>query len=174
MNPIPIGYFAKIVVKRPDWLMVPNVEDICSVSECMSAGPDDWFSLWQHNGMCLFDDAATIAAIAAQQNPVQEFDLFAYGLIPIRFAAEGETVITAADLPSLAGTPPAVLPCSADFELLGYDCVQTEWHRTVVGFGCSPLSCNGLAQEIAVNRHCLIDGLDDALAAARRFAREQP
>ena len=31
-----------------------------------------------------------------------------------------------------------------------------------------------MAREIAVNRYCLIDTLDDAIATARIFAGEQP
>jgi hypothetical protein len=44
----------------------------------------------------------------------------------------------------------------------------------ILGFGRSPLSCNGMAEEISVNEFCLIDGLDAAVAAARRFGVEQP
>lgn len=44
----------------------------------------------------------------------------------------------------------------------------------ILGFGCSPLSCNGMAEEISVNEFCLIDDLETALAAARRFGVEQP
>ena len=41
-------------------------------------------------------------------------------------------------------------------------------------FECSPLSCNGLATEVPVNRACLLDSLEEAVALARRCAREQP
>jgi hypothetical protein len=43
-----------------------------------------------------------------------------------------------------------------------------------LGFGCSPLSCNGMAESLPVNDFCLIDDLETALAAARRFGIEQP
>jgi hypothetical protein len=174
LDPIPIGYFAKWIVERPEWLNVPNVEDICSVSECMSAGPDDWFSLWKHNALCLFDDEQVIADIASELGRPEPFDLFAYALIPIRFAADGEAQITLAELPNPAGPAPNAASRPLDYERLGFDCVQTGWHDNIVGFGCSPLSCNGRAAEIPVNRHCLIDRLDDAIEAARRFAKEQP
>lgn len=174
LDPIPIGYFAKWIVARPEGLNIANVEDICSVSECMSAGPDGWFGLWKHNALCLFDDEQMIAEIAGQERRPEPFDLFFYALLPIRFAVEGEAPVTLAGLPNPAGPAPNVTPRPLDYERLGYDCVQTGWDRDIAGFGCSPLSCNGMAAEIPVNRHCLIDRLDDAIDTARRFAKEQP
>jgi hypothetical protein len=55
---------------------------------------------------------------------------------------------------------------------LGYDvvCIQANY----MDFNCSPLSSNGLAREIAVNRHCLIEDLDVAIRLAQRFDVEQP
>ena len=41
---------------------------------------------------------------------------------------------------------------------------------SVLGFGCSPLSCNGMAVKIAVNRYCRLDDLDNAFVIAKRFA----
>ena len=43
-----------------------------------------------------------------------------------------------------------------------------------LGFGCSPLSCNGMAERVPVNSYCLVDGVNDAVAGAKQFAREQP
>jgi hypothetical protein len=53
----------------------------------------------------------------------------------------------------------------------GFDVVSVGATRT---FECSPLSCNQLAGEVPVNRHCLVDGLERALQVARRFEAEQP
>ena len=44
----------------------------------------------------------------------------------------------------------------------------------MLGFGCSPLSCNGMAESVAVNDFCLVDDIKTALAAARRFGIQQP
>lgn len=174
LDPIPIGYFAKRITRRPEGPDLPGVEEICSLSECISPGPDDWFSRWTHNGACLFDREDAIGAIVAEEHEPDAFELFAYQIIPVRFAPDGETAMTASDLPGEAGRRPNAIPPGADYDLLGYDCIQTEWERNIVGFGCSPLSCNGMAAGIAVNRFCLIDSLDNAIAAARRFAKEQP
>lgn len=44
----------------------------------------------------------------------------------------------------------------------------------VLGFGCSPLSCNGRAAEFNVNRYCLIDNLEKAIRAGEHFGRTEP
>ena len=46
--------------------------------------------------------------------------------------------------------------------------------ETVLGFECSPLSCNEMAAEIGGNEFCLFPGLNAAIAGAERFAAEQP
>jgi hypothetical protein len=52
------------------------------------------------------------------------------------------------------------------FEKLGYDIV-TRYAGNI--FEHSPLSCNGLAEEIKVNRYCLIDGSEMAFEIAKQF-----
>jgi hypothetical protein len=44
----------------------------------------------------------------------------------------------------------------------------------ILGFECSPLSCNSIAAEYPVNAHCLLDDLAMAVAAAEHFSIEQP
>ena len=57
----------------------------------------------------------------------------------------------------------------------GYDPVQIGDNQAGgYWFACSPLSCNYLAEHIPVNRACLIDSLNDAIAIATRFSIEQP
>ncbi|MGL4394937.1 MAG: hypothetical protein ACRCS9_00210 [Hyphomicrobium sp.] len=176
MQPIPIGFFAKRTSPPPQWLAGLGVTRVCSVSTCIAGGPEgDWLSLWRHNGLTLFDDAATLADILAGEVDPAAFTTFAYRLHRRGYGPDGETSL-AADAPALrlAGPMPAPSACPDPFERLGYDCVQTDWQRGVSGFGCSPLSCNLQAQRIAVNADCLIDGLDEAIEAARQFGRKQP
>jgi hypothetical protein len=59
MEPTHIGYFPKHVLTRPDWLKAAGVLEVCSVSECVSPGPDDWISHWAHNDLWLYNDEAT-------------------------------------------------------------------------------------------------------------------
>ena len=42
------------------------------------------------------------------------------------------------------------------------------------GFGCSPLSCNHMAESIPVNGFCLLGDLETALATARTFGIQGP
>jgi hypothetical protein len=62
-------------------------------------------------------------------------------------------------------------PVSA--KLVGYD-VTTFWVHTSPE--CSPLSCNSLATEIAVNCHCLFDTFEQAVEAleAGKFDDSEP
>ena len=59
--------------------------------------------------------------------------------------------------------------------LLGHDVVC--WgHRLAVSvlpaFGCSPLSCNGMATRVKVNASCLVDELEQATQLPVLFYRE--
>ncbi len=52
---IPIGYMAKIVATKPDWLKNIDVVDIYSVSGCISSDFADYINYWKRNGYCFFD-----------------------------------------------------------------------------------------------------------------------
>jgi hypothetical protein len=161
MELVSAGYFPKRTLRRPDWLKVPSVEEICSVSTCVSAGPEDWIGSWKHNELGWYDSPelawAVVPAVA------EGFEVFAYSVAPVVFVA-GEQK-------SLALPPLAVARRPAAYEIIGFDAVG----KSVSDFfECSPLSCNHMASEIAVNRYCLIDDMSDAMAAACRFSLEQP
>ena len=158
--PVLIGYFPKRVVPRPDWLKAPGVLVIRSVSECMSSGPPDRIERWTHNEMWVY---STVAA-ARQTVPAGErasFEMQAYLILPVRWDDGVEE--------PLALPPLEAEPVPADFERVGFDVVSIM--RGHSGFGCSPLSCNGMAAEIATNRHCLLDDLDVATRTAEGFSR---
>ena len=57
---------------------------------------------------------------------------------------------------------------------IGYDVVERNASMGILGFGCSPLSCNGMAENIPVNEFCLLNDLESALATAHRFDAEKP
>lgn len=52
---IPAGYMAKKVVNKPDWLKANGVDDINSVSGCLSKDFADYITFWKHNGYWFFD-----------------------------------------------------------------------------------------------------------------------
>ena len=49
------GYMAKKVEGRPHWLKAAGVEDVCSVSGCISEYFCDYIPHWKHNGFWFFD-----------------------------------------------------------------------------------------------------------------------
>jgi hypothetical protein len=67
----------------------------------------------------------------------------------------------------------APIPIPASFRSIGFDAVS-KYMDSVLGFECSPLSCNALAPEWPVNRHCLLESLEVAVQAAERFSVDQP
>lgn len=159
------GYFARRVVPRPEHLAAPGVREICSVSECISPGPDNWIASWRHNGLGWFNHIADALNVVSEAQRA-EFRLFAYRIHPEVFSGRERAAFTPPD-----DVAPEPLP--AGFETLGFDSVS---RSSVQGLGleCSPLSCNGLAVELPVNDHCLFPSLDAAIAGAARFAVEQP
>ena len=175
---IPAGYMSKHVAVRHEWLKdLPHVEDIYSLSHCLSAHFGDYIDHWRHNGFWLFDGPEIIHDIAAKSRiDLAATTLFYYEAYEFELN-DGSTWslgedgtwsdIDTSDFPNNV-TPPV------SKELKGFDVVC---HMlTVADPGCSPLSCNGIAKEVAVNRHCLFDTLDQAKAAldAGNFANTEP
>jgi hypothetical protein len=150
MTPILIGYFPKRTLRRPDWLKAAGVEEICSVSSCISEDPDGWIDEWRHNDLYVYD-SPDLAWSIVRDEVRSEFDLYAYKLFPVIFESGQQQPF---DISAL--NP---LPLADSFVRLGYDAVNRTAGAT---FECSPLSCNSMAEQIAVNRHCLID--DPAIA----------
>ena len=164
-----IGYLPKRTVNLTGDADAPRfqgVEEICSVSECFSKSPPEWVDCWLHNtDTWLFD------APGAER---EHYRLYGYRLLPTLFHDSGkETELT---LPEIKA-----VPIPASFTRIGYDAIVhlTEYLRQVghapeedstLSFGCSPLSCNHMAEEFPVNRYCLVDDRDTARAMARDFA----
>ena len=65
---IDLGYMAKRIMIRPDWLEVPSVRDIYSVCNCMSEDFCDYVLHWKHNGFWFFDSPELIRAVAAESD----------------------------------------------------------------------------------------------------------
>jgi hypothetical protein len=61
---IPVGYMAKRVTVRPSWLKAGSVEDVYSVSGCISEDFTDYINYWKHNGYWFFDSPEIITQLA--------------------------------------------------------------------------------------------------------------
>ena len=153
---IPIGYLYKSVAARTDWLKAPGVVDIRSLSGCISTDFADYINYWKHNGYWLFDEPRIIEDLAKDDKiDLSGMTLFYYE------AHEHEFDETAGEWRSFAAEPSfkTDVRAPADKHLQGFDVVEFSAHTSP---GCSPLSCNGLAKELPVNRHCLFDSFDEA------------
>lgn len=157
-----VGYFAKRIRRPPGWLVgLPLVEQIASVSECISPGPDGWIDAWKHNEMWLFDDEhTTIELVPPDDRP--QYSLFAYKMLPMVILDGAHHALS---IPRLH-----VEPLADDYVLLGYDAVS---RSAGTAFECSPLSCNLRATDFPVNKYCLVDSLPDAIQMAAAFSRGQ-
>ncbi len=158
MNLILIGYFPKIVVRRPEWLdNAPVVEEIYSVSNCFSESPPDWIDKWKHNEMWAYDTPELAWSVVSEEER-HRYTLFAYRILPRLFAEAGES---AWEIPTLA-----VSALPEGFRSVGFDAVSRSCGSS---FECSPLSCNHMAVNYPVNKYCLVENLETAIAMARDF-----
>lgn len=154
---IDLGYMAKRIVERPDWLGVPNVRDIYAVANCISDDFCDYINYWKHNGFWFFDSVASLRAVASEPDvDLASTKLVYYRGYPRQYdAGRGEWAEYSADRDFSTNVAP---PVSAS--ILGYDVVTYSMQNAPE---CSPLSCNHVATEVNVNEHCLIDSLDYAI-----------
>lgn len=166
----PIGYIAKRIAKRPDWLNVPHVLEICSVANCISEDFADYINFWRHNGYWLFDRPEVISDICKENTiDMSELRLFCLESDLTQYDPERKLWVDFEPDESFA----TCVKKADESRLIGYDvvtmyCCDTPEH--------SPLSCNHLASKLAVNRHCLIDRFDDARNYVERgmFANSEP
>jgi hypothetical protein len=175
--PIFLGYCAKeIWAPTEEWCGAwgAHIAEIASVSGCLSRRAPNWVDRWDFNrSTCWNDESSALAAVPAASLP--HFRLLCYRLLPVLFGASGGPTNVSIDdlftdgLPSLPKEPGL-----SNYQSLGYDIVEAQRTLGVLGFGCSPLSCNGMAEKISVNRNCLLDDLDNAFAVAKRFGVEGP
>lgn len=156
-TPVFVGFFPKLTAPRPDWLQVEAVEEIASVSTCVSPAPEDWITHWKHNDFGFYDTEELARLVIPGDSA--EYDLYAYELFPLFwFDQEAEALERIAE----RGAPPP------DYAFLGYDIVTKSSSHV---FECSPLSCNGAASEFPTNASCLIDDEEQAHQAVLRMSQ---
>ena len=155
---VPVGYMAKHVVSRPDWLEAERVTDIYSVSNCISPNFADYIDYWMHNGYWFFDSPQVLSELADQNSlDLEGTRLFFYEVYERELHGDTGQWEDFKPEPSLE-TRVLIIPGAKQLE--GYD-VVTFYARTTPE--CSPLSCNALATEVETNQHCLLPSLERAM-----------
>jgi hypothetical protein len=167
---IEVGYMAKHVVKRPDWLEANQVVDIYSVSNCTSKDFADYINYWKHNGFWFFDSPQIICALAREHSiDMKDTQLFFYEVYDLEYYDDRESWDRFEPEESFATN--VVVP--AKRSLAGYDVVTFSTGNSAE---CSPLSCNSIAREVSTNEHCLLKSLEEAkrLLEDGKFNNSEP
>ncbi len=159
---IPVGYMAKRVPQRAEWLKAPVVLDVYSVSNCMNDDFTDFVDYWKHNGWWFFDTPEAIQMVS-QEHSIHLHDtlLFYYEVYEVEFH-DGKWRSFSPWDDTWKDSGGIVTP--ANKRLDGYD-VVTFWAENSPAPGHSPLSCNGLADSLKTNSHCLFDTFEQAQTA---------
>lgn len=153
---IPMGYMAKRIAQRSDWLGLAEVVDIYSLSDHVSENFCDYIVFWKHNGHWLFDSPTIIEEVAKEAKAmIVDCEMLYFEAYEFQWDARYQH--WRSFKPSEAMVTEVLLPERK--VLVGFD-VVTYWGGNQAE--CSPLSCNGLAAEIPVNSHCLIESFEVA------------
>jgi hypothetical protein len=159
---IPVGYMAKKVVQRPDWLKATDVVDIYSVSSCCSEDFTDYVDYWKHNEHWFFDSPEVISSIVLEHSiPLEGTSLFYYEAHDLEFDDEGWLPHS----PDASFSANVVVPSSCKLE--GFDVVSF-YARSLPEH--SPLSCNSMAEQLQTNTHCLFASFNEAETNLRNGA----
>jgi len=149
---------AKVVAEKPDWLKSNKVEFLLSVSGCVSKDFADWINYWKHNGYWFFDSPDVIASLAEEhQIDISQCRWFYFEAHEKEF--DDDSNEWRIFKPEESFATKIVLP--EEKTLMGYDIITFSCGTNAE---CSPLSCNHLAEEIKVNRHCLLDSFEEAMS----------
>jgi hypothetical protein len=170
---IPVGYMAKRVSHRPEWLNVADLVDVCSVSDCVSDNFFDYEQYCLHNGWWFFDSAEVILRLSLEHSvDLHATSLFYYEVYELEFD-DGKWRSFSPEVDSSKDKTGVILPSSK--ELKGFD-VVTFGADNSFGPDHSPLSCNSLAETIQTNSHCLLDTFEQAQAAVEtgQFSEGEP
>lgn len=168
-----VGYFPKQTMARPDGFAPAGIEEIASVSQCISPGPEGWLDAWLHNPLGFYASEDVAWQVAGGHDP--GFDLYAYRMLCVAFPPDGPPRHFTLEEERIVGGSAIEGVPGPEFACLGWDIAGSwlGWSQSI-GFECSPLTCNGLASGIATNRYGLISRLEEAIPAAIRIAVEQP
>jgi hypothetical protein len=152
----PAGYMAKKIATKPDYVSAENVIDVYSVSHCVSDNFANYFPFWKHNGYWFFNHPNIIQQLADENRiDLSGMKFFYYEIYERQYDEETESW---SDFrPEASFLTDVCVPTEKRLE--GFDVVSF-WSQTAAE--CSPLSCSNLAQDVPVNRHCLLQSFDEA------------
>jgi len=157
---IPLGYMAKKIASRPEWLGNPRVNQILSVCSCTSDDFADYVDFWKHNGFWFFDSPDVIKDLSQEHNlDLSGLRWFYYEAYEKEY--DWDEGAWKSFAPEESFITNVVKPDT--MRAKGYDIVNNTCGQMVE---CSPLSCNHLADEISVNADCLLETLEEACEIA--------
>jgi hypothetical protein len=165
---IPVGYMAKRIREKPEFVHAPCVVDIYSVSADVNDNFADYIEFWKHNGFWFFDSPEIIGEVAKENSiDLSGTSLFYYEAHEMEFDGQKWRPFT----PEASIETNVKLPLRKILE--GFDVVTFFAGNSPE---CSPLSCNGLADEIPTNCHCLLESFESAESSVNlgRFAGGEP
>ena len=93
-----IGYFPRRTNLPVGLSLSANVDELCSVSECLNPAPENWVEHWRHNDLGFFNTCQDALSILPPD--VSGFSLFAYRLLPVRYLKDQTEPIEIAAQPS--------------------------------------------------------------------------
>jgi hypothetical protein len=160
----PAGYMAKRV-QKPEGFLLAKCVDVYSVSDCVNNNFADYIEYWKHNGYWLFDSPEIIRTLAQEHSiPLEGTTLFYYEVYASEF--DGKNWIPYE--PETSFPTNVTLPPSKS--LAGFD-VVTFFAKNAPE--CSPLSCNGMAEGVTTNEHCLFMSFNEAYQSVSSGAFNQ-
>jgi hypothetical protein len=151
---IPAGYMAKRINDRPEGLGASCIENVYSVSNCVSSNFADYINYWRHNGYWFFDSPDVIKKAAEEHSiDLTMTILFYYEVYEFEFHEKDSEWYQFK--PEATFLTEVAVPRSK--QLAGYDIVTFSAGTSPE---CSPLSCNLLAKNLTTNEHCLLDSFE--------------
>lgn len=157
---IPLGYMYKRVAPRTEWLRAPQVNDIYSLSGCVSEFFDhDYVTAWRHNGYWLYDSPSVLQEVAARRGiSLDGLKLFYYEAYDREYAERQDGWRSYSPESSFE----TKISAPTNKKLEGFDVVT---FAAGTSPECSPLSCNSSAERLPTNEHCLFQTFEEARLA---------
>ena len=160
-----VGYLPRMIMEKSGlksesgeiWLSNPIVEEICSISDCISviANGDD---IWKRNELGFYDSEEMAINIVPKTIPT--YELFGYKLFPFQFD-KGKCIEYQFGSKAIENL--------SQYTSIGFDVISKSSSSF---FECSPLSCNHACETFPVNRYCLFENVDEAFKCATQISLE--